>query len=384
MTYLLGQGADPTPGPDQGKLTSRDAYKLVAQMVRDPFELWLNSHADFGKKIAELAVKAAQNRTKSTQKVEKKSSGIATPPGKLTDCESDDISRNEVFPVEGDFRRLRQAGPRQGNPGVPAAARCQHLGDRTRPAVQEQRGARHFRWPSASTRTASTRSTRSMCPACATAASSSCPMPTSMARIQVLLFTLFLSTSWRWSSAATSTSPSPPLFRVDVEAKGHTRKVYCWTKPKRSKRCTSWRRRRAEHKITVSRFKGPGVTRTSSGKPPSAPDTRRLCPSRPPTATSSPDAPNLHPALAARAKPPGAGRGWKRMAAGRGGRLSGKETQTHRQGARANSAKAWLDYSFLCALFAPWRRNVYTLQPDAPQLATLSPTEIAELHVLRS
>ncbi|MGV2528118.1 UNVERIFIED_CONTAM: DNA topoisomerase IV subunit B, partial [Bacillus thuringiensis] len=64
---------------------------------------WLNSHADFGKKIAELAVKAAQNRMKSTQKVEKKkSSGIATLPGKLTDCESDDISRNELFLVEGD------------------------------------------------------------------------------------------------------------------------------------------------------------------------------------------------------------------------------------------------------------------------------------------
>jgi topoisomerase-4 subunit B len=56
-----------------------------------------------GKKIAELAVKAAQNRMKSTQKVEKKkSSGIATLPGKLTDCESEDLSRNEVFLVEGD------------------------------------------------------------------------------------------------------------------------------------------------------------------------------------------------------------------------------------------------------------------------------------------
>ena len=105
MTFLLSAKVlDPQfQGQTKEKLTSRDAYKLVSQMVRDPFELWLNSHADFGKKITELAVKAAQNRMKSTQKVEKKkSSGIATLPGKLTDCESDDITRNEVFLVEGD------------------------------------------------------------------------------------------------------------------------------------------------------------------------------------------------------------------------------------------------------------------------------------------
>jgi topoisomerase-4 subunit B len=76
MTYLLSAKVlDPQfQGQTKEKLTSRDAYKLVSQMVRDPFELWLNSHADFGKKIAELAVKAAQNRMKSTQKVEKKKS----------------------------------------------------------------------------------------------------------------------------------------------------------------------------------------------------------------------------------------------------------------------------------------------------------------------
>ncbi|MGV0952618.1 MAG: ATP-binding protein, partial [Azonexus sp.] len=64
MTYLLSAKVlDPQfQGQTKEKLTSRDAYKLVSQMVRDPFELWLNSHADFGKKIAELAVKAAQNR----------------------------------------------------------------------------------------------------------------------------------------------------------------------------------------------------------------------------------------------------------------------------------------------------------------------------------
>jgi topoisomerase-4 subunit B len=90
-------------GQVKEKLTSRDALKLIAQVVKDPFEVWLNSHVDFGKRIAELAIAQALTRMKSAQKVEKKKgSGVAVLPGKLTDCESDDMSRREVFLVEGD------------------------------------------------------------------------------------------------------------------------------------------------------------------------------------------------------------------------------------------------------------------------------------------
>ena len=90
-------------GQTKEKLTSRDALKLVAGVVRDPFEVWLNNHVDHGKKIAELAIRQAMARMKSAQKVEKrKGSGVAVLPGKLTDCESDDINRRELFLVEGD------------------------------------------------------------------------------------------------------------------------------------------------------------------------------------------------------------------------------------------------------------------------------------------
>ena len=90
-------------GQVKEKLTSRDALKLVAQVLRDPLEVWLNSHVDYGKRIAELAIAQALSRMKSAQKVEKKKgSGVAVLPGKLTDCESDDVSRREVFLVEGD------------------------------------------------------------------------------------------------------------------------------------------------------------------------------------------------------------------------------------------------------------------------------------------
>jgi topoisomerase-4 subunit B len=90
-------------GQIKERLNSRDAVKLVSSFTRPPLELWLNQHVDYGKKLAELVIRQAQSRLRSLQKVEKKkSSGVAVLPGKLTDCESSDITRNEIFLVEGD------------------------------------------------------------------------------------------------------------------------------------------------------------------------------------------------------------------------------------------------------------------------------------------
>lgn len=90
-------------GQIKEKLNSRDAVRLVAGYSRGALELWLNQHVDYGRKLAELVIRQAQSRLKSAQKVEKrKSSGVAVLPGKLTDCESTDITRNEIFLVEGD------------------------------------------------------------------------------------------------------------------------------------------------------------------------------------------------------------------------------------------------------------------------------------------
>ena len=90
-------------GQTKDKLTNRDALKLVASLAGDPVELWLNQNLEAGKKIAELAIKQAQERMRSVKKIEKrKGSGISVLPGKLTDCESEDIRENELFLVEGD------------------------------------------------------------------------------------------------------------------------------------------------------------------------------------------------------------------------------------------------------------------------------------------
>ena len=90
-------------GQTKEKLTTRHAARLLELCVRDAFELWLNEHPAEGTKIVELAIEQAMARLSKGKKVErKKSSGIATLPGKLVDCASGDVSRNELFLVEGD------------------------------------------------------------------------------------------------------------------------------------------------------------------------------------------------------------------------------------------------------------------------------------------
>ena len=134
-------------GQVKEKLTSRDALKLVAQVVRDPLEVWLNAHVDYGKRIAELAIQQALTRMKSAQKVEKKKGfrrrGAAGQAHRLR-------VRRRLAPrgVPGRRRfrrRLGQAGARQAVPGDPAAARqgAQHLRGRARPAVRQHRDPRH-------------------------------------------------------------------------------------------------------------------------------------------------------------------------------------------------------------------------------------------------
>lgn len=90
-------------GQIKERLNSRDAVRLVSGFVKSALDLWLNQHVDYGKKLADLVIKQAQERTRAGQKIEKKkSSGVAILPGKLTDCESEDIIVNEIFLVEGD------------------------------------------------------------------------------------------------------------------------------------------------------------------------------------------------------------------------------------------------------------------------------------------
>ena len=90
-------------GQTKEKLSNRDAVKLVTEMVRDPFARWMNSNVEYGRKITDLVVRQAIERTRTVQKVErKKSSSVVILPEKLSDCESSDLGDNELYLVEGD------------------------------------------------------------------------------------------------------------------------------------------------------------------------------------------------------------------------------------------------------------------------------------------
>jgi topoisomerase-4 subunit B len=90
-------------GQTKEKLTTRHAARLLELCVRDAFELWLNQHPEAGKRVVELAIEQAMARLARGKKVErKKGSGIATLPGKLVDCASGEVARNELYLVEGD------------------------------------------------------------------------------------------------------------------------------------------------------------------------------------------------------------------------------------------------------------------------------------------
>ena len=90
-------------GQTKERLSSRECAGFVAGAVKDRAAQWLNRHPETGDAIAALAIASAQARGRSGKKVQRKkvASGPALP-GKLADCASSDLSRTELFLVEGD------------------------------------------------------------------------------------------------------------------------------------------------------------------------------------------------------------------------------------------------------------------------------------------
>ena len=90
-------------GQTKERLSSRQAAGFIEGAAHDAFSLWLNQHVELGERIAQLAIERASARLKTEKQVVRKkvTQGPALP-GKLADCISQDLSRTELFLVEGD------------------------------------------------------------------------------------------------------------------------------------------------------------------------------------------------------------------------------------------------------------------------------------------
>ncbi|MFZ2234809.1 MAG: DNA topoisomerase IV subunit B [Dokdonella sp.] len=90
-------------GQTKERLSSRDAAGFVESAAHDGFSLYLNQHVELGERIAQIAIERASARLKAEKQIIRKkiTQGPALP-GKLADCASSDLSRTELFLVEGD------------------------------------------------------------------------------------------------------------------------------------------------------------------------------------------------------------------------------------------------------------------------------------------
>ncbi|MEZ5661812.1 MAG: DNA topoisomerase IV subunit B [Burkholderiaceae bacterium] len=273
-------------GQVKERLNSRDAVRLVSGFVRSQLELWLNQHVDHGKRLAELVIRQAQARSRAAQKIEKrKSSGVAVLPGKLTDCESADAGRTELFLVEGD-----------------SAGGSAKMGrDKNFQAILPLRGKVLNSWETDRSRLFANNEIHDISVAigidphgpgeqvdlAALRYGKICILSDADvdgSHIQVLLLTLFFRHFPRLVESGHVFVARPPLFRVDVPAAGKRplRKLYCLDEGEL---------RHVEDKLrqegvregawTISRFKGLGEMNAEQlWETTMNPDTRRLLPVR--------------------------------------------------------------------------------------------------------
>jgi topoisomerase IV subunit B len=271
-------------GQIKERLNSRDALRLVASFVRPQLEIWLSQHPEYGRKLADLVIRQAQARARASQKVEKKKgSAVAVLPGKLTDCESTDLSRNEIFLVEGD-----------------SAGGSAKMGrDKEFQAILPLRGKVLNTWEVERDRLFANAEVHDIAVAIGVDPHSATDTPdlsglrygkvciladadVDGSHIQVLLLTLFFRHFPRLLDAGHVHVARPPLFRVDVPAAGKrpARRIYCLDEAEldvtleklvdEGVREGSW---------SIARFKGLGeMSAEQLWETTMNPDTRRLLP----------------------------------------------------------------------------------------------------------
>jgi topoisomerase-4 subunit B len=279
-TQFMGQTKD--------KLTSREVVRVISAVSKDPFMQWLMANPPSAKALAELVIRQANARLKQGKVVEKrKSSGVATLPGKLTDSRSTDITRNELFLVEGDS----------------AGGGCKLARDREYQAILPLRGKVLNTWDEPRDRLFSNQEVHDMSVAFGIDPHNLDSDDSVLAglrygkiiilsdadvdgsHIQTLLLTLFYKHFPLLVMRGHVFIAKPPLFRIDVPSKGKgkpAQKLYCLSDEERDATVDKLTHDgfRADQ-LTISRFKGLGeMMPTQLADTVLNPDTRLLLPVR--------------------------------------------------------------------------------------------------------
>ena len=258
-------------GQTKERLSSRNAAAFVENAAHDGFSLYLNQHVDMGERIAQLAIERAAARLKAEKQIVRKkiTQGPALP-GKLADCASSDLSRTELFLVEGDS----------------AGGSAKQARDKDFQAILPLRGKILNTWEVESGAVLASQEVHDLAVAIGCDPGSDrldglrygkvvilADADSDGLHIATLLSALFLRHFPALVREGHVFVAMPPLFRVDIG----TQVFYCLDEAERDATLEKAQREKLKGAVSVTRFKGlgemnPGQLRESTIHP----DTRRL------------------------------------------------------------------------------------------------------------
>ena len=258
-------------GQTKERLSSRETAAFVSGIAKDSFSLWLNQHAEVGDLLAQMAISSAQKRLRSSKKVVRKkvTSGPALP-GKLADCSSQDVSRTELFLVEGDS----------------AGGSAKQARDRVFQAIMPLRGKILNTWEVSPDQVLASQEVHDISVAIGVEPASDdlsglrygkvcilADADSDGAHIATLLCALFLRHFQPLVEKGHVYVAKPPLYRIDI-AKD---KFYALDEAERDGIIDRFAAEKRKGKVSVTRFKGLGEMNPLQLRESTiAPDTRRL------------------------------------------------------------------------------------------------------------
>ena len=258
-------------GQTKERLSSRECVPFVLGIAKDSFSLWLNQHPQEGEKVAEIILASAQKRLRSNKKiVRKKITAGPALPGKLADCSAHDISRTELFLVEGDS----------------AGGSAKQARDREFQAIMPLRGKILNTWEVDSAQVMGSQEVHDIAVALGIEPDSGdlknlrygkvCVLADADSdgnHIATLICALFYKHFYSLVKEGHVFIAMPPLYRIDVGK----RVFYALDEPERQAVLSRIKAEKLKGKINVQRFKGLGEMNPSQLRETTMnPDTRRL------------------------------------------------------------------------------------------------------------